>query len=806
MLKWAYHEAEELRIIEDIMSCNNHTLCRLGVYTPLPGQDSKDRWRNRHIPPDITELDVKNFLIKNPDVFEEYVIESVPIDVLQNLIQTKQDKPEKGIHLECATIPLQQRYCLDSVKDISSQLIDIVEDHAIYAELSEMVLIVARAVHASHTTVYIPTHQNHELCILRDGKLTPYGPSGLKTTVSAHVVIERKSLLVEDIQFDPRFPKEIGPVGYSVGSVICIPVILPSDDIIGVLEVTREQSKFSFAKGDLQTAHALVSWMTACLHESDMKRTLNTQSKLNDFLLETSREIFDEMNCVDTVVQKIMTFTKQLVNADRISMFLVDEEKQELYADYFDEGEKDENGQPLFNKKSQIRFHKDLGIAGYVARTGKVVNIYDAYEDDRFNQAVDKMTGYKTRSILCMPIIGKQKVVGVVQLINRLEAECFTNADENAFKLFAVYCALALHFSNLFNMVKQQQTQHKVAMEVLQYHTRTPQDEVDHFQEKPIPNEDEVPELLKFYDFCCYAYDEYLPKYVIYLLQDMFGTDSFELEKLCRFTLTVRKNYRPVTYHNWQHGFHVFHSLWCMVNDDETFSRFDKMAFTISGLCHDIDHRGYNNAFFQKLHLPLANLYSTSVMEQHHYRQTVTILQTEGTDIFSFMTADDYKEMLEQIRHNILATDLALYFANQKTLSGYIKDGTFDIETPHMRTHAKALMMTGADLCACAKPWATQQETTKNLYDEFYFQGDEEKRHGLTPIPMMDRNRFDELPKQQIGFIDFICRPLYQTLCDILPRTMPLLAGVDENRSHWAELAEQEATSVSKMRVSPSNE
>ena len=154
--------------------------------------------------------------------------------------------------------------------------------------------------------------------------------------------------------------------------MICVPVILPSNDVVGILEVTREQSKQPFGKSDLQTAQAVASWMSACFEESSLKKTLNTQSKLNDFLLETSKEIFDEMNCVDTVVQKIMMFTKELVNADRISMFLVDEEKEELYADYFDEGEKDEKGQSIFNKKAQIRFNKELGIAGYVSKTGEV--------------------------------------------------------------------------------------------------------------------------------------------------------------------------------------------------------------------------------------------------------------------------------------------------------------------------------------------------------------------------------------------------------------------------------------------------
>lgn len=60
----------------------------------------------------------------------------------------------------------------------------------------------------------------------------------------------------------------------------------------------------------------------------------------------------------------------------------------------------------------------------------------------------------------------------------------------------------------------------------------------------------------------------------------------------------------------------------------------------IAAICHDVDHRGYNNAFFQKTHQPLAALYTTSVMEQHHYKQTVTILQvsiiTSSMDDWTF--------------------------------------------------------------------------------------------------------------------------------------------------------------------------
>ena len=323
-------------------------------------------------------------------------------------------------------------------------------------------------------------------------------------------------------------------------------------------------------------------------------------------------------------------------------------------------------------------------------------------------------------------------------------------------------------------------------MEVLKYHMSPNEENVNQLIEDPVISKDQIPETFYDYNFCCYEYDNILPKLFILMIQDCFGAHTFEMNKLCSFVLTVRKNYRPVEYHNWQHGFHVAHNLWRMIQTNkDTFSLTEQMSLIIGGICHDLDHRGYNNEFFKKLKLPLAALYSTSVMEQHHYKQTVTILHADGNDIFSFLTADQHREVLEMIRKNIIATDLALYFGRQKFLAGLIENNTFDIEEDSHREALLSVMMTGADLCAVSKPWETQRQTTDNLYEEFYRQGDEEKKRGMTPIPMMDRRNQDEIPKQQIGFTNFICLPLYSTLVALLPETKPLLDGCKVNKEHW---------------------
>lgn len=105
------------------------------------------------------------------------------------------------------------------------------------------------------------------------------------------------------------------------------------------------------------------------------------------------------------------SFAKVTLGAERGSFFIIDQESDELVADLFDEGI-DKNSTDLHKKNAKIRFGKERGIAGLVARTGQMVNIKDAYNDPRFNKEVDQKTGFITRSILCMPIMGFEGVLG----------------------------------------------------------------------------------------------------------------------------------------------------------------------------------------------------------------------------------------------------------------------------------------------------------------------------------------------------------------------------------------------------------
>ena len=91
-----------------------------------------------------------------------------------------------------------------------------------------------------------------------------------------------------------------------------------------------------------------------------------------DYFLENTKSLFEGIVEADELIPQIMRYTKVLVRADRCSLFLLDEEKDELYANHFDEGAQSSVGLPVFTKKGEIRFPKSKGIAGIVANTGKV--------------------------------------------------------------------------------------------------------------------------------------------------------------------------------------------------------------------------------------------------------------------------------------------------------------------------------------------------------------------------------------------------------------------------------------------------
>lgn len=290
---------------------------------------------------------------------------------------------------------------------------------------------------------------------------------------------------------------------------------------------------------------------------------------------------------------------------------------------------------------------------GQCALTGEIFNIVDAYSDERFNRNVDQLTGYKTQTILCMPIFIRNTLIGVVEMVNK-RFGYFTKEDEEAFETFAIYCGLALHHAKLYDKIRRSEKKYRVALEILSYHNVCKDEEFERCEKMGIPPT--VPRINEF-GFNTLEVEEFKKvNYTICMFKDLFGFNRFEQKDLMRFVLTVKKNYRRVPYHNWSHGFAVCNSMYAIVKNSVNvfrpnevrrcflcsnfflleltillFSRIQQsLALFISTLCHDLDHRGKSNKFMLESESPIAAIYSTSTMEHHHFNQTVTILQQSG--------------------------------------------------------------------------------------------------------------------------------------------------------------------------------
>ncbi|MBD1868810.1 GAF domain-containing protein [Oculatella sp. FACHB-28] len=156
---------------------------------------------------------------------------------------------------------------------------------------------------------------------------------------------------------------------------------------------------------------------------------------------------------LETMLEQILeAFTLkigQILQADRTTIFLVDEEREQLWSKIAQgEGE----------KSLEIRVPLNVGIAGHVAATGKCLNIADVYSHPLFNRDVDRQTGYRTRNVLCMPIFStKNRVVAVVQLMNKAGSEPFDSDDERQFREFASSIGIILESCNSFYIAARNQ-------------------------------------------------------------------------------------------------------------------------------------------------------------------------------------------------------------------------------------------------------------------------------------------------------------------------------------------------------------
>lgn len=262
-----------------------------------------------------------------------------------------------------------------------------------------------------------------------------------------------QGLIVNDPYSHPAFNKSVDEMtGFTTRSILTVPVKTVNGEILGVVQCLNKVEG-GFTEEDRELLAAMATQASIVLQSTlyivKMERLRKVEAEFLEIVAEVSSEIQ-----LGPLLQKIMSAVTRMLDSDRSTLFLNDEETNELYT---------EIGQGLGATK--IRFPNNAGIAGNVFTSGKTINIPYAYADLRFNPAFDKKTGYFTRSILCVPVTNKDgKRIGVTQVLNK-RGGAFTAEDEARLRAFTAQISIGLENAKLFEDVQRMKNYNESILE-----------------------------------------------------------------------------------------------------------------------------------------------------------------------------------------------------------------------------------------------------------------------------------------------------------------------------------------------------
>jgi GAF domain-containing protein len=158
-------------------------------------------------------------------------------------------------------------------------------------------------------------------------------------------------------------------------------------------------------------------------------------------LVHVATQLNSTLN-LDELLQLIMAAAAELVNAETSSLLLVDDETDELVFEVV-------AGGPVA-ELAKRRFPKGEGIAGWAVEHQEPVVVNDTSTDSRFYQDIGQSTGFQTRSLLAVPLVVKDRSIGVIEVVNKVGDEAFSDVDLDVAQALASFAAVAIDNASLY--------------------------------------------------------------------------------------------------------------------------------------------------------------------------------------------------------------------------------------------------------------------------------------------------------------------------------------------------------------------
>ncbi|KAM3914128.1 3',5'-cyclic-AMP phosphodiesterase 4B isoform 4-T4 [Leptodactylus fuscus] len=290
--------------------------------------------------------------------------------------------------------------------------------------------------------------------------------------------------------------------------------------------------------------------------------------------------------------------------------------------------------------------------------------------------------------------------------------------------------------------------------------------------------------------------------YAIFQERDLLKTFKIPTDTLITYTMTLEDHYHSdVAYHNSLHAADVTQSTHVLLSTpalDAVFTDLEILAAIFAAAIHDVDHPGVSNQFLINTNSELALMYNDeSVLENHHLAVGFKLLQEEHCDIFQNLSKKQRQSLRKMVIDMVLATDMSKHMsllADLKTMVETKKvtsSGVLLLDNYTDRIQVLRNMVHCADLSNPTKSLELYRQWTDRIMEEFFQQGDKERERGMEISPMCDKHTAS-VEKSQVGFIDYIVHPLWETWADLVqPDAQDILDTLEDNRNWYQSMIPQ---------------
>uniref|UniRef100_A0A673X5K5 Phosphodiesterase n=1 Tax=Salmo trutta TaxID=8032 RepID=A0A673X5K5_SALTR len=290
--------------------------------------------------------------------------------------------------------------------------------------------------------------------------------------------------------------------------------------------------------------------------------------------------------------------------------------------------------------------------------------------------------------------------------------------------------------------------------------------------------------------------------YSIFQERELLKNFKIRADTFITFMMTLEDHYHTdVAYHNNIHAADVVQSTHILLSTpalEAVFTDLEIMAALFSSAIHDVDHPGVSNQFLINTNSELALMYNdTSVLENHHLAVGFKLLQEDNCDIFQNLSKKQGQSLRKMVIDMVLATDMSKhmnFLADLKTMVETKKVtslGVLLLDNYSDRIQVLQNMVHCADLSNPTKPLDVYRRWTDRIMMEFFTQGDRERDKGMEISPMCDKHNAS-VEKTQVGFIDYIVHPLWETWADLVhPDAQDILDMLEDNREWYQSMIQR---------------